>query len=143
MDSRVTCTVSRSGAVKLEFHDTNTDTNTDILARIVARMSVSAPWNASLTTTQPCDTELSECMCVCVRSPSTSSASSVSTIDAKALRQISADLASPTPPAEPPHVDQVSSLIHPSAHRTLPALSPTICCREATQCAIEYANAKK
>jgi len=36
-------------------------------------------------------------VCVCVdRSPSTSSPSSVSTIDAKALRQISADLKSPT-----------------------------------------------
>jgi len=38
--------------MKLVFHDadTDTDTDTDILVRIVARMSVSAPWNASLTT---------------------------------------------------------------------------------------------
>jgi len=34
--------------LKLEFHDADTDTNTDILATILARMSVSASWNASL-----------------------------------------------------------------------------------------------
>ena len=40
-------------AVKLEFHDADTDTDTDILATIFARMlarmsvSVSASWNAN------------------------------------------------------------------------------------------------
>jgi len=40
-----------SSCVKLAFHDvdTDTDTDTDILATILARMSVSASWNASLT----------------------------------------------------------------------------------------------
>ena len=39
--------LSRS-AVKLELHDTDTDIVADILTRIVARMSVSVSWNASL-----------------------------------------------------------------------------------------------
>ena len=38
----------RAHLIKLTFHDADTATNTYILASIVARMSVSAPWYASL-----------------------------------------------------------------------------------------------
>ena len=77
--------------VKLAFHDTDTDMGTDILARILARksrvsdvrmyrrvgrvgvesvsVSVSAPWNASLTDDVRVVNESGRygvCVCVCV-----------------------------------------------------------------------------
>ena len=62
IDWQLTVTTDNQSAVKLAFHDADTDTNTDtdtdfladILARIIARMSVpmsvsvSTSWNASL-----------------------------------------------------------------------------------------------
>jgi len=39
----------RSQAIKLEFHDADAETDTDILATILARMSVSVSWNASVS----------------------------------------------------------------------------------------------